>query len=109
MNVGRCITVGTIGEYSATKIHFFPQRQKNCEKVSPYFSLSGVEKFPNLHFFGKKFSRLALFWQKFAIFGEKLQILGGKSIKIGIFWVKSFPPLIFFPTPPTFIWQNIHL
>ena len=99
-----------IGEYSATKIHFFLWRRKNCEKVSPYFLLSGVEKFPNLHFFGKNFSRLALFWQKFAIFGGKLLILGGKSIKIGIFWVKSFPPLIFFPTPPpTFIWQNIHL
>ena len=59
-----------IGEYSATKIHFFPWRRKNCEKVSPYFSLSGVEKFPNLHIFGKNFSRLALFWQKFAIWGK---------------------------------------
>jgi len=61
------------------KFIFSPGGKKICEKVSPYFSLSGVEKFPNLHFFGKKFSRLVLFWQK-------LQILGGESIKIGIFW-----------------------
>ena len=60
--------IKSIGEYSATKIYFFPGRRKNCEKVSPYFSLSGVEKFPNLHF------------------GGKLQILWGKSIKIGIYW-----------------------
>ena len=33
-----------IGEYSATKIKFFP-----------YFSFSGLEKFPNLLFFGKSF------------------------------------------------------
>ena len=66
------IVVLCIGEYSATKIYFFPGGQKNCEKVSPYFSHSGVEKFPNLHFFGKNFSRLALFWEKFAIFGGKI-------------------------------------
>ena len=63
-----------IGEYSATKIHFFPWRRKNCEKVSLYFSLSG----------------------------EKFQILGGKSIKIGIFWVKSFPHSYSFPPPRYF-------
>ena len=81
------------------KFIFSRRGEKNCEKVSPYFSHPGVEKFPKQHFFGKNFSRLALFWQKFAIFGGKLLILGGKSIKIGIFWVKSFPPLIFFPPP----------
>ena len=43
----------SIGEYSAKKFYSFPTGQKNCEKVSPYFSLSGVEKCPNLHFFGK--------------------------------------------------------
>ena len=69
-----------IGEYSATKIHFFPWRRKNCEKVSLYFSLSGVEKFPNLHFFGRNFSKYHFYW-------ENLQILGGKLIKIGIFGV----------------------
>ena len=69
-----------IGEYSATKIHFFLWRRKNCEKDSPYFSLSGVEKFPNLHFFGRNFS-------KYHFYGENLQILGGKRIKIGIFGV----------------------
>ena len=59
---------------------FFLGRRKNCEKVSPYFSLSGVEKFPNLHFFGRNFS-------KYHFYGENLQILGGKRIKIGIFGV----------------------
>ena len=62
-----------IGEYSATKIHFFLWRRKNCEKDSPYFSLSGVEKFPNLHFFGKNFSRLAL-RGKLQIFAKKVPI-----------------------------------
>ena len=57
-----------IFEYSATKIYFFPGRPETCEKVSPYFSLSGLEKFPNLHFCGKIFSRLAIFGQQFANF-----------------------------------------
>ena len=47
------------------KKYFFPTGWKNCEKVSPYFSLSGVEKCPNLHFFGEKLSRFTLFWKKF--------------------------------------------
>ena len=41
-----------IGEYSATKF-FSPVQRKNCEKISPYFSLLGVENCPKLHFFGK--------------------------------------------------------
>ena len=49
-----------IVEYSATKIYVFSQRQKKCEKVSPYFSLSGVEKCQNLHFFGIKVYKFAL-------------------------------------------------
>ena len=32
--------------------YFFPGGPKYCEKVSPYFSLSGVENCPNIHFFG---------------------------------------------------------
>ena len=32
----------TIGEYSATKIYFFPSLQKNGEKISLYFSLLEV-------------------------------------------------------------------
>ena len=61
-----------IGEYSAKKIYFFPGQRKNCEKISPYFSLSEVENFSKLHFFGEKLSRLAFFGeklQKFANFG----------------------------------------
>ena len=41
----------SIGEYSARKNLFFPSQQKNCEKISPYFSLSEVENCPKLHFF----------------------------------------------------------
>ena len=82
------------------KLTFSAGGKKNCEKVSPYFSLSGVEKFPNLNFFGKNFSRLALFWQKFAIFREILQILGGESIKIGIFGLKVSPHS--YSVPPYF-------
>ena len=39
-----------IGEYSARKIYFFPGQQKNCEKISPYVSLSEVENCPKLQF-----------------------------------------------------------
>lgn len=42
-----------IGEYSARKIYFFPNQQKNCEKISHYFSLSEIENCPKLHFLGK--------------------------------------------------------
>ena len=56
----------SIGEYSAEKNYFFPSWQKNCEKLSPYFSLSEVENFSKLHFFGKKLSRLAFFGGKIA-------------------------------------------
>ena len=61
-----------IGEYSAKKIYFFPGQRKNCEKISPYFSLSEVENCPKLHFFGKKLSRLAFFGgnlSKFTLYG----------------------------------------
>ena len=63
-----------IVEYSATKIYVFSQRQKKCEKVSPYFSLSGVEKFPNCTFVGKFFPigtfmvKICNFWGKIANF-----------------------------------------
>ena len=60
-----------IGEYSATKIYFFPGQRKNCEKISPYFLLSEVENCPKLHFFGNKLSRLAL-----ANLGVKIALLG---------------------------------
>ena len=58
------------------KIYFFPSQWKNCEKISPYFSLSEVENFSKLHFFGKKLSRLAFFGgklQKFANLGVKIE------------------------------------
>ena len=64
-----------IGEYSAKKIYFFPGQRKNCEKISPYFSLSEVENFSKLHFFWNKLSRLAFF--------------GGKIAKICKFRVKN--------------------
>ena len=74
-----------IGEYSATKIHFFPGDKKIVKKFPPpIFHFQGWKSFLICTFLGKKFSRLALFWQKFAIFGGKLQILGVKGIKIGI-------------------------
>ena len=68
-----------IGEYSAKSFDFFPGRQKNCEKVSSYFSLSEVENFTKFHFFGKKLSRLAFFWEKL----QKFTNLGVKMKKIG--------------------------
>ena len=46
-----------IGEYSAKKIYYFPSWRKNCEKLSLYFSLSEVENFLRLHFFGIKLSK----------------------------------------------------
>ena len=59
-----------IGEYSAKKIYFFPSRQKNCEKISPYFLLSEVENCPKLHFFWKKLSKFfPQKMSKFALFG----------------------------------------
>ena len=39
------------GEYY-TKNLFLPQPAKNCEEISPYFSLSEVENYPKLHFLG---------------------------------------------------------
>jgi len=51
---------------------FSPANEKNCEKISPYFSLLEVENCPQLHFFGKKLSRLVFF--------------GGKIVKICTFW-----------------------
>ena len=61
---------------------------------------------------GKLLTQKYQFWyfnpKKFSIVTQKLQILGGKSIKIGIFGVKSFPPLIFFPTPtPLLLFSRI--
>ena len=40
----------TIGEYSATKIHFFPQRQKIVKKFPPNFHFQGWKSFPNCTF-----------------------------------------------------------
>ena len=51
---------------------FFLGKRKNCEKVSPYFSLSGVEKFPNLHFFGKIFFQIGTFLAKICNFWGKI-------------------------------------
>jgi len=53
--------VRDIGEYSAKKIYFFPGHQKNCSKVSPYFSLFEEENCRNLHFFGKKIVKISFF------------------------------------------------
>jgi len=47
-----------------------------------------VENFLKLHFFGKKFSRLAVFWeklQKFANLGVKIEKNRVNSIKICTF------------------------
>ena len=53
------------------KIYFFPSRRKNCEEISPYFSLSEVENFSKLYFFGKK---LSIFWgKKFTNLGVKIE------------------------------------
>ena len=57
---------------------------------SPYFSLSEVENFSKLHFFGEKLSRLAFFGeklQKFANLGVKIEKKNRvKTIVICIFW-----------------------
>ena len=65
----------SIGEYSATKFYFFPGWRKNCEKVSPYFSLSEMENF----------SKIALLWEKIV----KISIFGGKIAKISKFRGKN--------------------
>ena len=76
-----------IGEYSAKKIYFFPGHQKNCSKVSPYFSLFEEENCRNLHFFGKKIVKISFFWEKlskFALFGvniAKICKIRGKNLK----------------------------
>jgi len=61
--------LGTIGEYSARKIHFFPGQQKKIvKKIPPIFTfrsgkLSKIklfgEKIVKISIFGKKLSRLA--------------------------------------------------
>ena len=56
-----------IGEYSATKIYFFPGQQKNCEKISPYVSLLEVESF-----FRGKIVKIFTFGRIFT-YGVKLQ------------------------------------
>ena len=65
-----------IGEYSARKIHFFPGQRKNCEKISPYFSLKEVENCPKLHFFLEKIVEISIF------LGGKLQKLANLGVKI---------------------------
>ena len=54
------LEVSGIGEYSAKKLIFFPCRRKNCEKLSPYFSLSEVKNFLKLLFFGKNCKNLQI-------------------------------------------------
>ena len=69
---------------------FFLRRRKNCEKVSPYFSLSGAEKFPNLHFFGKIFS-------KYHFLGEgKFANFRGKTYQNWHFWGLNISPPYFY-------------
>ena len=83
-----------IGKYSAQKNYFSPVGWKNCEKVSPYFSLSGVEKCLNLLFWGKNCQDLNFFGKllaKFVHFGGKFAFLRGESIKFVLFWEKIFP------------------
>ena len=57
------------------KIYFFPSRRKNCEEISPYFSLSEVENCPKLDFFGKKIVKIS-------IFGGKLSKFANLEVKI---------------------------
>ena len=83
------------------KIEFFPSQRKNCEKLSPYFSLSEVENFSKLHFFGKKLSRLAFFGeklQKFANLGVKIEKYRVKVSIFALFGVK-ISPHSYFPPP----------
>ena len=54
------------------------------------------------NFFGEKL-------QKFANLGVKIEENRVKCIKICTFLGNSFLPHLFFPTPHTLIWQNIHL
>ena len=68
----------TIGEYSAKKIYFFPSWQKNCEKVSPYYSLSEEENCQKLHFFEKKIVKISIFLGKIV---KICNFLGGKHCK----------------------------
>ena len=67
-----------IGEYSAKKIYFFPGWRKNCEKVSPYFSLSEEENCQKLHFFEKKIVKISIFLGKIVKISN---FLGGKHCK----------------------------
>ena len=88
-----------IGEHSAKKIYFFPGQQKNCEKISPIFSLSEVKNYQKLFFWGKFFFKISI------IFGKIVKIFKfrGKN-----FWVEIATTHIS-PSPTTSIWQNIHL
>ena len=70
--------VSAIGEYSAKKIYFFPGWRKNCEKVSPYFSLSEEENCQKLHFFEKKIVKISIFLGKIV---KICNFLGGKHCK----------------------------
>jgi len=75
-----------IGEYSAKIIHFFPLSMKKLLKVSLYFSFSGIEKCPNVHFLGKIYTFLI-----------KIGTIGGvKSIKIYTYEIS--PLSYFFPS-----------
>jgi len=90
------------------KFIFFPGGKKNCEKVSPYFSLSGVKRFPNFQFFcfqiGTFLAQICNFFRK----NGKFQ--GVKVSKLAFFGLKVSPHSYSFPPPLLlFSWQNIHL
>ena len=70
------------------------------KKLPPIFHFQGWKSFLFCTFVGKFFPD----WQ---FLGNNLQILGGNSIKIGIFWDKSLPPLIFLPHPPILLFGII--
>ena len=77
----------------------FPVGQNNCEKV-PYFSLSGVEKYSNLHFFGEKLSKFTLFLgknrTKLHFFGKNLTKFALFSVKISLINIYTRFPLYFY-------------
>ena len=59
------------------------------------------------HFLGgklQKFTNLGVKIEKSRVKIEKSRV---KSIKFCTFWVKSFPPLLFFPTPPVLLFGRI--
>ena len=63
-----------------------------------------------LHFFGKKLLKLAVFGEKYPKFAKlevKIEENREKVSKFALFGEKVSPHT--YSSPPTFIWQNIHL